>query len=104
MCRTGSRRCPSPHDYLRDLRALLNRRVGDAILLGEVNLSHSDQLKFFGGPDGDELHMQFDFIGMQRIYLSLARSDFGPLVDALQKRPQPRRRASGPASSATTTS
>jgi glycosidase len=26
---------------------------------------------------------------MQRIYLSLARSDFRPLVDALQKRPQP---------------
>ncbi len=68
---------------------MLNRRVGDAILLGEVNLSHKDQLLFFGGPDGDELHMQFDFIGMQRLYLSLARSDFAPLVEALQKRPQP---------------
>ena len=85
----GEQALPDPHGYLRDLRSMLNRRVGDAILLGEVNLSHSDQLLYFGGPEGDELHMQFDFIGMQRIYLSLARSDFRPLVDALQKRPQP---------------
>ena len=80
---------PDPHEYLRDLRALLNRRVGDAILLGEVNLSRKDQLQFFGGAEGDELHMQFDFIAMQRIYLSLARSDLRPLVDALLTRPQP---------------
>ena len=85
----GEQALPDPHEYLRDLRSMLNRRVGDAILLGEVNLSHKDQLLFFGGPEGDELHMQFDFIGMQRIYLSLARSDSAPLVDALQKRPQP---------------
>ena len=80
---------PEPHEYLRDLRALLNRRVGDAILLGEVNLSHKDQLLFFGGAEGDELHMQFDFIGMQRLYLSLARADMRPLADALLTRPQP---------------
>jgi trehalose synthase len=80
---------PDPHGYLRDLRDLLNRRTGDAILLGEVNLPHEDQLKFFGGSDGDELHMQFDFLGMQRLYLSLARSDMRPLADALLTRPQP---------------
>jgi trehalose synthase len=79
---------PHPHEYFRDLRAMLNRRTGDAILLGEVNLPHKDQLQFFGGPDGDELHMQFDFIGMQRLYLSLARNDFAPLVEALETRPQ----------------
>ena len=33
-----------------------------AILLGEVNLPYEQQLQFFGGPDGDELTMQFDFI------------------------------------------
>ena len=31
--------------------------------------------------------MQFDFIGMQRIYLSMAREDAGPLADALRERP-----------------
>ena len=40
--------------------------------------------EFFGGEDGDELNMLFDFIGMQPLYLSLARGDAGPLADALR--------------------
>ena len=67
-----------PHEYLRDLRRFLQRRSSDAILLGEVNLPYKEQAKFFGGPDATELSMQFDFIGMQRLYLSLARADAAP--------------------------
>ncbi len=74
--------------YLGDVRNFVTRRLGDAVLLGEVNLPYEDQLKFFGGPDGDGLNMQFDFIGMQAMYLSLARGDAGPITDALQQRPQ----------------
>jgi trehalose synthase len=78
---------PDPHRFLRDLRAFLGRRTGDGVLLGEVNLPHEAQTEFFGGAEGDELTMQFDFIGMQALYLSLARADAGPLVTALQQRP-----------------
>jgi trehalose synthase len=78
---------PDPHEYLRDLRAFLGRRRGDAVLLGEVNLSFEEQAQFFGGQDGNELTMLFDFIGMQRLYLSLARADAGPVTEALQQRP-----------------
>jgi len=77
-----------PHDYLRSLRAFLARRAGDAIMLGEVNTPRDQQLRFFGGADGDELSMQFDFIGMQNLYLSLARRDAGPLSQALLTRPR----------------
>jgi trehalose synthase len=80
-------RFPDPHGYLRSLRAFLGRRTGDGVLLGEVNLPHPGQLEFFGGPEGDELTMQFDFIGMQNLYLSLARCDAGPLAAALLARP-----------------
>ena len=76
-----------PHAYLRMLRSFLGRRTGDGILLGEVNLPHKDQQTFFGGTEGDELSMQFDFIGMQNLYLSLARQDARPLAGALKKRP-----------------
>ena len=38
----GVEELPDPHDYLHDLRAFLTRRRGDAILLGEVNLSHEE--------------------------------------------------------------
>jgi trehalose synthase len=77
-----------PHAYLRSLRTFVGRRVGEAALLGEVNVPFKDQRKFFGGGDGDELSLQFDFIGMQAIYLSMARGDARPLAKALVARPK----------------
>jgi glycosidase len=77
-----------PFSYLGDVRNFVTRRVGDAVLLGEVNLPYKQQKTFFGGPDGDGLNMQFDFIGMQNIYLSLARGDARPIAKALRQRPQ----------------
>ncbi|WUJ70920.1 alpha-amylase family protein [Kribbella soli] len=78
---------PDPHDYLRDLRASLDRRYGRSMLIGEVNLPYAETRRFFGDEDGDELTMCFDFIGMQRLYLSLARNDPAELVKALRQRP-----------------
>ena len=52
-----------------------------------VNLPYDQQLQFFGGADGGELTMQFDFNAMQRMYLSLAREDAAPLLEALRERP-----------------
>ena len=77
-----------PHDYLRAIRSFLARRSGSAILLGEVNLPHADQLTFFGSGHGDQLTMMFDFVSMQAMYLSLARGDARPLAKALQGRPE----------------
>jgi glycosidase len=50
-------------------------------------------LTFFGSTDGvgDQLTMCFDFVGMQRMYLSLARQAAGPLAQALRDRPEPPR-------------
>ncbi|MER5407204.1 alpha-amylase family protein [Streptomyces sp. NPDC002769] len=81
---------PNPHEYLADLRAFLGRRNGESMLLGEVNLPYDGLARFFGDPDsdrGDELTMCFDFIGMQQMYLSMAREDAGPLAAALRDRP-----------------
>ena len=82
-----------PHDYLKDLRSFLSRRSGDAVLMGEVNLPYDQQRRFFGDDDGDgtsdgnELMLQFDFVGMQQMYLALARQDATPLVTTLASRP-----------------
>ena len=78
----------APHAFLRDLRAFIQRRRGDAILLGEVNLTFDQQRQFFGDEDGDELNMLFDFIGMQATYLAMARRDARPLAKALRQRPE----------------
>jgi trehalose synthase len=79
---------PDPHEYLQALRSFLGRRTGDGVLLGEVNLPYKDQRTFFGGGDGDELTMMFDFVGMQQAYLSFAREDARPLARALARRPR----------------
>jgi trehalose synthase len=84
---------PDPHDYLADLGAFLRRRNGEAVLLGEVNLSYPETMAFFGHDGGGgatrELTMCFDFIGMQQLYLSLARGDAEPLAETLRGRPTP---------------
>ena len=76
-----------PLDFLKSLRAFLGRRSGDAVMLGEANLPRKDQVDYFGGADGDGLTMQFDFISMQNLYLSLARGNPEPLAKALASRP-----------------
>ncbi|MFE9680415.1 alpha-amylase family protein [Streptomyces sp. NPDC006285] len=81
---------PDPHEYLADLRAFLGRRNGESVLLGEVNLPYDGLTRFFGDPDsdrGDELTMCFDFVGMQQMYLSMARQDARPLAETLRERP-----------------
>ncbi|MDQ0636211.1 trehalose synthase [Arthrobacter pascens] len=77
----------NPHEYLAALRSFLNRRNGTAVLLGEVNLPYKEQLEYFGGSLGNELNMQFDFMSMQHLYLSLARQDARPLAESVKGRP-----------------
>jgi glycosidase len=76
-----------PHKLLRDLRRYVNRRRGDAILLGEVNLPPDDLRTFFGDENGDELHMAFNFPANQAMYLALARGDARPLKRVLETLP-----------------
>ncbi len=78
----------APHRWLRDLRAFINRRSGDAVLLGEVNLDYPDVRRFFGDEDGDELHMCLDFNLNQAMALALAREDAGPIVHGLRHMPE----------------
>ncbi len=76
-----------PHELLRRIRSFVGRRKGSAMMLGEVNVPHQEQLAYFGGEHGGELDLMFDFITMQATYLSLARGDARPLARALTDRP-----------------
>ena len=72
-----------PHDFLEDFRSFIGRRKGDVVLLGEVNLP-AKPLRDFFGDQGDELQLLFNFPVMERMYLSLARQDAGPLSQAIE--------------------
>ncbi|GAA4978558.1 maltose alpha-D-glucosyltransferase/alpha-amylase [Nonomuraea thailandensis] len=82
-------RLANPHEFLADLRAFMTRRKGGSILLGEVNVPYKELIAYFGDGLGDQITMCFDFIGMQKAWLSMARNDATPLVDALRERPKP---------------
>jgi trehalose synthase len=84
---TEAERGQDPHAFLRDLRAFTNRRRGDAILLAEANLPPEEQRRFFGDEGGDEMHMLFDFILNQHVFLALVRQDPAPIVAALRELP-----------------
>src|SRR4051794_21504263 len=74
-------------DLVRRMRAFMTRRLGEGILLGEVNLPRPEQEQFFG-PNGDRLNLQFDFQLNQAMYLAFARHDPEPLSRTLADRPE----------------
>ena len=75
------------HQLLKDLRAFLDRRNGEAVLLGEVNVPYRDQVKFFGGAgrrradDAVRLHRHAADLPLPR------PSGRRPLARTLRKRP-----------------
>jgi trehalose synthase len=76
-----------PQQWLRSLRAFTNRRRGDALLLGEVNLGLNELARYFG-EHGDELHMQFSFLINQHLWLALARGQAEPLETVIRELPR----------------
>jgi len=79
------------YDMLRSLRAFLQWRVGDSIILAEANVLPGTNLEYFG-KDGDRMHMMFNFHVNQNLFYALAAADCGPLVRALKatmRRPEP---------------
>ena len=74
--------------HLRQIARFVTRRMGETMLLGEVNLPHEQQLQWFAAEGkAAGLHVQFDFVSMQQLFLSLARKDAHPLAAALRSRP-----------------
>jgi maltose alpha-D-glucosyltransferase / alpha-amylase len=84
---TEAERSQDPHAFLRALRAFLNRRRGDAILLAEANLPPTEQRRFFGDEGGDEMHLLFNFVLNQHVFLALVRRDPAPIMAALRELP-----------------
>ncbi|MGH7962939.1 MAG: alpha-amylase family protein [Candidatus Binatia bacterium] len=75
-----------PHAYLREFRDFLSWRRGNAILLAEANVAMNKIHEYFG--DGDKLHMLFNFMVNQHLFLALTRQQAAPLIKGLRKPPQ----------------
>ena len=71
-------------DYLTELRRFLQWRSGDAVLLGEANVTPEEVRPYFGGDSGDGMHMMFNFYVNQHLFVALATGRVETLVRALR--------------------
>ncbi|RBM07544.1 maltose alpha-D-glucosyltransferase [Novacetimonas cocois] len=82
---TSNENLPETHEVLRRIRAALDARFSNRMLLAEANQWPEDTQEYFG--HGDECHMAFHFPLMPRMYLAMAREDRFPITDIMRQTP-----------------
>jgi maltose alpha-D-glucosyltransferase / alpha-amylase len=82
---TNCENLPETHDYLRELRAHVESRHTDKMLLAEANQWPEDAISYFG--KGDECHMAFHFPVMPRLFMATRMEDRYPITDIMQLTP-----------------
>jgi maltose alpha-D-glucosyltransferase/alpha-amylase len=71
--------------FLEQLRAHVDNKFGERMLLAEANQWPEDAAAYFG--NGDRCHMAFHFPVMPRMFMGLRREDRFPIIDILEQTP-----------------
>ena len=82
---TNCENLPETHEFLKKLRAHLDRSFKNRVLLSEANQWPEDAAAYFG--DGDESNMAFHFPLMPRMFMAIEMEDRFPIVDILDQTP-----------------
>ncbi len=77
---------PETHEFLRKVRAHIDAKYADKMLLAEANQWPEDTVPYFGS--GDECHMCFHFPLMPRLFMALETEDRFPVLDILGQTPE----------------
>ncbi len=83
---TNCENLPETHAFLKKLRAHVDQRYSDRMLLAEANQWPEDAAAYFG--EGDECHMNFHFPLMPRMFMAVQLEDQFPIVDILRQTPE----------------
>ncbi|MBA3518858.1 MAG: trehalose synthase [Rhizobiales bacterium] len=81
-----------PHLYLTHMRDFLSWRKAEAMMLAEANITLDQTDEYFG--DGDRMHMIFNFMLNQHLFLALAlalalaRGDAEPVLRIMKQMPK----------------
>ncbi len=78
---TNCENLPETHDFLRKLRAHVDRKYENKMLLAEANQWPEDAAAYFG--NNNECHMAFHFPIMPRMFMSVQMEDYFPITDIL---------------------
>ena len=74
------------HIVLKRIRAAMDARYADRVLLAEANQWPAEVRPYFG--DGDECHMAFHFPLMPRMFMAVRQEDRYPIVEILRQTPE----------------
>ena len=82
---TNCENLPETHAFLRKLRAHIDAKFPDRMLLSEANQWPEDTAHYFG--EGNECHMNFHFPLMPRLFMAVEKEDRRPVIDILARTP-----------------
>jgi maltose alpha-D-glucosyltransferase / alpha-amylase len=82
---TNCENLPETHAFLKELRAYMDKRYPNRMILAEANQWPEDAIAYFG--EGDESHMNFHFPVMPRLFMAIRMEDRFPIVDILRQTP-----------------
>ena len=82
---TSCENLPETHQYLKQVRKFVDDYKPGTLLLSEANMWPEDVIQYFG--EGDEMHMNFHFPLMPRLFLALANENVAPIKEILARTP-----------------
>ena len=82
---TNCENLPETHKFLHELRAHVDAKFPNRMLLSEANQWPEDAAAYFG--KGDEAHMNFHFPLMPRMFMALQMEDRFPIIDIMEQTP-----------------
>ncbi|GIG30685.1 maltose alpha-D-glucosyltransferase [Cellulomonas marina] len=84
---TNCENLPRTHEFLADVRAMIDAEFPGRITLAEANQWPEDVVHYFGTPERPECHMCFHFPVMPRIFYSIRDQRATPIIDILADTP-----------------
>lgn len=82
---TSCENLPETHQFLKKLRAHVDEKYDNKMLLAEANMWPEDAAAYFG--NGDECHMNYHFPLMPRMFMALKMEDRYPIMDIFEQTP-----------------
>jgi maltose alpha-D-glucosyltransferase/alpha-amylase len=84
---TNCENLPETHEFLRELRKMVDTEYPGRILLAEANQWPSDVIAYFGTEEAPEFHMAFHFPLMPRMFMAMRQETRTPIVEIMQSTP-----------------
>jgi maltose alpha-D-glucosyltransferase/alpha-amylase len=82
---TSCENLPETHQFLKKLRAYIDKKYHDRVLVADANQWPEEAASYFGR--GAECHMNFNYPLMPRLFLALRTEDSYPIVDIVGQTP-----------------